>query len=90
MSMLYCGFKRTRISRKTLSKFFFKLCEQKREDYEQGNTFRYQCYNINIVTTNKWVRTIHIHPKLEMALCEKANIKTSSTHKIDSVKKLKK
>ena len=30
--------------------------------------------NFNIVTTNKWVKTLHIHAKLGMAICNKYHI----------------
>eukprot|EP00795_Rhopilema_esculentum_P015673 gene15673-6963_t len=38
-------------------------------------------YSTNIDTTNKWVKTVHIHAKLRLAMRDKLNINTTSTHK---------
>ena len=38
-------------------------------------------YSTNVDTTNKWVKTVHIHAKLRLAMRDKLNIKTTSTHK---------
>lgn len=46
-------------------------------------------FSTDLCKTNKWVKNIHIHAKLRMALREKVNLKVSSTHKeiTDSGKK---
>ena len=46
-------------------------------------------FSTSLTISNKWVRNIHIHAKLRMAMREKLNIKVSSTHKevTDSGKK---
>ena len=51
-----------------------------RETKGTAGPFR-QGYSTNIASTNKWVNTIHIHAKLRMAMRDKVNIKTPSTHK---------
>ena len=38
-------------------------------------------YSNNVDLVNNWVGTAHIHAKLRIAMREKLNIKTSSTHK---------
>ena len=38
-------------------------------------------YSTNVDTTNKWVKTVHIHAKLWLAMRDKLNIKTTSMHK---------
>ena len=40
-----------------------------------------QGYSTDTARTNEWVNTVHIHAKLRMAMRNKINIKTSSTHK---------
>ena len=51
-----------------------------RETINTAATFR-QGYSTNTSTTNKWVNTIHIHAKIRMAMHDRINTKTSSTHK---------
>ena len=48
-----------------------------------------QGYRTDIAARNKWVYTIHIYVKCRMTMCDKVNIKPSSTHKnlADSAKK---
>ena len=47
-------------------------------------------FSTDLNVTNKWIKNIHIHAKLRMAMRDKLNIKVSSTHKevTDSGKKM--
>ena len=57
-----------------------QACQEKHHVRPVAIFVRRNLNSFNIVTTSKFVDTLHIYAKLRMAICDKVNIKVSSTY----------